>query len=69
MSLASPYKEGVISDLHLIYHLVLEKGAWLPVNLGRPNLCLLVEFPAMKATVSLCPEAFPKATLSTAQQS
>lgn len=38
MSLLFSYEEVVISDVYLIHHLVLEKGIWLPVNLGKPNL-------------------------------
>lgn len=38
-------------------------GERLPVNLGKLILWLVVEFPAMKATVSFCLEPFPETTL------
>lgn len=68
MFLAFLSEVGAVCDLHLIYYLVLREE-WFPVNLKNPNLCLLVEFPAMNAIVFLCPEAFPKIPISASQQS
>lgn len=68
MSVAFLSEEGVLCDLHVINCQVLGKRIWLPVNLRKPNVCL-VELLAMKTTVFLCLEAFPKIPLSTSQQS